>query len=228
MRSNIPRLFAGLPDAITASIFLIAWIAPSLPGPQYVNNLTLTMEFEFIVMHSSGFYGLVCAATGVSRSKRLGLLVGLTLLYLTFPLGFALAYASVWPLVAFAWLFVSRFAHIWTHPVADATETRRMLLLWAASGLAYVFGAALTVLLPLPHLGMTREFVASMHLSGSGEWIERPHTVIAFGALYFAVQAWLKYALAGIATVPGDAPENSRARRIGALLGKLVQKETQS
>ena len=36
-----------------------------------------------------------------------------------------------------------------------------------------------------------------MHLPGSGEWIERPYTVLAFGTLYFAVQAWVKYALSG-------------------------------
>jgi hypothetical protein len=186
------------------------------------------MLIEFIVMHSSAFYAVICASSNVSRNKRLAMLAGLTGLYLMFILGFALIYSSVWPLVAFAWLFASRFAHIWTHPVEDATETRRMMLLWVASGVAYVFGAALTVLLPLPHLGITPEFVASMHLSGSGEWVERPYTVIAFGALYFAVQAWLKYALAGISTVAHDAPENDRMRRIGSLSGKIVQKETQS
>lgn len=223
-----PRLFAVLPDAITAGVFLFAWIAPSIPGPRYVDNLTLTTLIELIVMHSSGFYGLICASSEVTRRRRLAMLGGLTAIYLTFIVGFALVYQSPWPVFAFAWLFASRFVHIWTHPVEDTTETRRMLLLWAGSGLAYVFGAALTVLLPLPHLGITPAFVASMHLSGSGEWIERPYTVLAFGALYFSLQAWLKYALAGIAAAPADAPEDGRARRIGPLLGATVSKATQS
>ena len=223
-----PRLFAVFPDAITAGVFLFAWIAPSIPGPHYVDNLTLTMLIELTVMHSSGFYALICASSELERGRRLAMLGGLTAIYLTFIVGFALVYHSPWPLLAFVWLFASRFVHIWTHPVEDKAETRRMLLLWVGSGLAYVFGAALTVLLPLPHLGITPAFVASMHLSGSGEWVERPYTVIAFGALYFSVQAWLKYALAGIAAVPHNAPEAGRGRRIGSLLGATVRKETQS
>ena len=222
------RLSAVLPDAITAGVFLFAWIAPSIPGPRYVGNLTLTMLIELIVMHSSGFYALICAGNEITRGRRLGMLGGLTALYLTFIIGFALVYHSPWPVFAFAWLFASRFVHIWTHPVEAKAETRRMLLLWVGSGLAFVFGAALTVLLPLPHLGITPAFVASMHLSGSGEWIERPYTLLAFGALYFSVQAWLKYALAGIAAVPNDAPEGGRASRVGSLLGAAVSKETQT
>jgi hypothetical protein len=218
MRIALPRLLASLPDALTATIFLFAWIAPSIPGPQYVANLTLTMLIEFIVMHSSAFYAVICAASEVSRGRRLAWLSCLTALYLTFILGFALAYQSVWPIAAFAWLFVSRFVHLWTHPVEDATDTRRMMLLWVASGVTYVFGAALTVLLPLPRFGLTPEFVASMHLSGSGEWIDRPYTVLAFGALYFGVQAWLKYALAGIGPVAQHSGFGDRLRVIGAAL----------
>lgn len=223
MRSTLPRLFTALPDALTAAIFLFAWIAPSIPGPHYVANLTLTMLFEFIVMHSSGFYAGICAASGISRNRRLGLLAGLTALYTMFILGFAIAFGSIWPIVAFAWLFASRFAHVWTHPVQDDTETRRMMLLWVGSGLAYVFGAALTVMLPLPRLGITPEFVTSMHLSGGGEWVERPQTAIAFGVLYFSLQAWLKYALTGISAAPRDVRADSRLRGNGAAVGSALR-----
>jgi hypothetical protein len=77
-----------------------------------------------------------------------------------------------------------------------------MMLLWGASAAAYVIGAIATVLLPLPALGITPDFVSSMHLSGSGEWIERPYTVLAFGTLYFGVLAWTKYALAAADAAP--------------------------
>lgn len=227
MRTSIPRLFAALPDALTASIFLFAWIAPSIPGPQYVANLTLTMPIEFIVMHSSAFYAVICAASDVSRGRRLGWLSGLTALYLLFILGFALAYRSAWPIVAFAWLFASRFVHLWTHPVEDATDTRRMMLLWVASGATYVLGAGLTALLPLPRLGVTPAFVASMHLSGGGEWVDRPYTVIAFGALYFAVQAWLKYALAGIGAATQGSRAGERTQSIGAAVSAQLQGKPQ-
>ena len=63
---------------------------------------------------------------------------------------------------------------------------------------------AIAVLLPLPSLGLTREFVHSMKLSGSGDLVEHPETLIAFGLIYFSLQAWLK-----VAMVPGAAARDS-------------------
>jgi hypothetical protein len=226
MQPIVPRLFAALPDAITAAVFLIAWVAPTIPGPEYVTNLTLVMLIEFIVMHSSGFYAGIAASGELARGKRALMLTGLTGLYLTFIVAFALAFASTWPIFAFAWLFASRFIHIWTHPVQSADETARMLQLWAVSVVAYIFGALATVFLPLPRLGMTPQFVASMHLSGSGEWIDRPYTVLAFGLLYFAAQAWAKYALSGDASPRSGAPANvfaQRITRIASVAGRRQQ-----
>jgi uncharacterized membrane protein YecN with MAPEG domain len=200
MRNVLPRLLAGLPDAVTAALFLTAWIDPSIPGPEYVKNLMLVMLIEFIVMHSSAFHSVIAADDGDSPIKRSLMLIGLSAFYLAFVAGFALAFDSTWPLFAFGWLFVSRFIHLWIHPAQSGAEGGRMMALWGASALAYLVGALATVMLPLPALGITPEFIASMHLPGSGEWIERPYTVLAFGALYFAVQAWVKYALSGADT----------------------------
>jgi hypothetical protein len=193
----MPRAFAAAPDAITASLYLVAWIAPTLPGPEAVKNLMLTMLIEFIVMHSSGFFAILAATGTASRGKRIALLTGFTCFYLLFVLAFSIGFDSIWPIFAFAWLLLSRSMHIWTHPSQSDGETGGMFLLLAASLATYVIGAAVTVSLPLPPLGITPDFVASMHLTGGGEWIERPYTVLAFGAIYFAVQAWVKYALAG-------------------------------
>jgi len=196
MRLTVPQLFAALPDAITAVLFLTAWIAPSALGPEYVTNLTLVMLIEFVVMHSSAFYAVLAANSSVPRSRRVAMLSGLTVFYFMFIAAFAFIFHSLWPIIAFAWLFASRFAHIWAQPVQSGTDTQRMMMLWAASGFTYIIGAVLTALLPLPRLGISPEFVASMHLSGSGVWVEQPYTVLAFGAIYFAVQARVKYAIA--------------------------------
>jgi hypothetical protein len=209
MRVTLPRLLAAAPDAITSAIFLTAWIAPSIPGPQAVKNLMLTMLIEFIVVHSSAFYAGIAASSEVSRLKRTLMMLGLAAFYMMFVGAFAFAFDSTWPLFAFGWLLLSRFAHLWTHPVQGSRETERMMMMWAASCGAYVLGAIATVALPLPALGMTPGFVASMHLSGSGEWIERPQTVLAFGWLYFAVQALVKYGLGDA----GDAPQAALTRR---------------
>jgi len=196
VRLTVPQLFAALPDAITAVLFLTAWIAPSALGPEYVTNLTLVMLIEFVVMHSSAFYAVLAANSSVPRSRRVAMLSGLTVFYFMFIAAFAFIFHSLWPIIAFAWLFASRFAHIWAQPVQSGTDTQRMMMLWAASGFTYIIGAVLTALLPLPRLGISPEFVASMHLSGSGVWVEQPYTVLAFGAIYFAVQARVKYAIA--------------------------------
>jgi hypothetical protein len=207
MRPSLPRLFAALPDAITATIFITAWVAPSVPGPEAVKNLMLTMLIEFIVVHSSAFYAGIAASSDVARAKRMLLMLGLAAFYMMFVFAFALAFDSTWPIYAFAWLLLSRFWHLWMHPSQASRETERMMMLWAASCGTYVFGALITAVLPLPALGVKPEFVASMHLSGSGVWIERPQTVLAFGLLYFAIQAWVKYALTDAdAAVPHPAP----------------------
>ena len=207
MRLSVNRLFAALPDAITAALFLTAWIAPRMLGAQYVKDLMLVMLMEFIVMHSSGFYAGLAAADSLSRGRRLLILCAFTVFYMVFIVGFALGFQSTWPIFAFLWLFASRFAHIWLQPQQGDEASARALLLWAVSGITYILGALLTVLLPLPPLGLTPDFVSTMQFSAntSGEWITRPWTVTAFGTLYFSVQAYAKYKLAVVPLKPAAA-----------------------
>lgn len=195
MRGFLPRLFAAMPDAITAGVFLSAWIAPGVVGPERIKNLMLTMLIEFIVVHSSGFYGGIMAMRDTSRLQREFALLGLAAFYLIFVVAFSLGFGSTWPIWAFVWLLGSRFVHLWFAPASDNAATTRLMMLWAVSVAAYVLGAIATVLLPLPALGITPDVITALHLSGSGEWIERPYTVLAFGTLYFGIQAWAKYAL---------------------------------
>ncbi len=197
MRNVLPRLLAGLPDAVTAALFLITWIDPSIPGPEYVKNLMLVMLIEFIVMHSSAFYSVIASDNGGPRIKRSLCLTGLSVFYLAFVAAFAFLFDSTWPLFAFAWLFISRFIHLWVNPAQSGAEAGRMMTLWSTSALTYLTGAIATVTLPLPEFGITPDVIRSMHLPGSGEWVDRPYTVLAFGTLYFSVQAWVKYALSG-------------------------------
>ena len=197
MENRFERLLVAAPDALTSALFLCAWFTPNLIGPAYAKNLMLTMLIEFIVMHSSGFYAGLATSTA-PRSQRIAALCALTAFYLLFIVGFSLAFHSVWPIIAFGWLFVSRFAHVWANN-GDA-QIGQAMALWVGSAVTYVIGAIVTVVLPLPALGLTNDFVASMHLSGSGEWIDRPQTVMAFGAIYFAIQSAMKYGFAKVGT----------------------------
>src|SRR6185312_13989842 len=105
-RLSLPRLFAAAPDTITAGVYLTAWVAPSIGGPETIKNLMLTMLIEFIVVHSSGFYAGIAALDGIGVYKRLAMLAGLGMFYMMFILAFAYAFASTWPIVAFGWLFL--------------------------------------------------------------------------------------------------------------------------
>ena len=227
MRPTLPRLFAALPDAMTASCFATTWAAPAINGPGAVTRLTEVMLMEFLIVHSTVFYALIAAASDVARGRRLAWLTGLSGFYLLFALGFSLADQSTWPLFAFAWLFISRFAHIWTRPLQSSVETSRMVKLWLLSVGAYLFGAFVTTVLPLPRFGMTPAFVASLHINGSGEWDTRPQTVLAFGVLYFSIQAWAKYVMAGAAQPSPTAPAEPDilAQRISRI-ARIVTRET--
>ena len=189
------RLLAALPDALTSMLFLIGWIAPGFLGPGRVKDLMLTMLIEFVVMHSSGFYAAIASMSDVSRSKRLLAITALSAFYLVFVLGFSFGFHSTWPIWAFGWLFVSRFLHLWTTKSEPSENMQRMMTSWVISGMAYLGGVFATIFLPLPALGLTPTAIAALEIpqNMSGLWIEKPWTVIAFGALYFAILAWSKF-----------------------------------
>ena len=64
-------------------------------------------------------------------------------------------------------------------------------------------------MLPLPRLGIDAALAQSIALPGSsGLWVEQPHRVVAFGLLYFAATAALKWRVAAGQSVP--APRLAR------------------
>ena len=193
----LQRLLAALPDAITAGIFLTAWVTPMRFGPDYVRNLTLVMAMEFIVIHSSIFYAVI-AGVDIARGRRIKWLAALSCVYLVFVFGFAIQYKSSWPILAFAWLFLSRFLHVWLSRVSTEVEARRMVHLWAVSVVAYLFGAFTTILAPLPELGLNSAFDSAMMQSGGTGWSSGgTHRTLAFGLLYFSILALAKFAMSG-------------------------------
>jgi hypothetical protein len=191
-RRSLPRFFAAAPDALTAGLYLLAWIAPATLGPDKVKALLLGMFIEFLVMHSSIAFEGIDGDPKSARATRLWRLAGLTLFYGLFIAGFAWAFDNFWPVLAFAWLFVCRFFHLLAYPTGSEPAPTSF---WVATLGTLFVAMAIAVLLPLPSLGLTREFVHSMKLSGSGDLVEHPETLIAFGLIYFSLQAWLKVAM---------------------------------
>ena len=193
MLAQLRSALAALPDALTALVFLAAWIAPLHWGRELVGNLMLVMLLEFLVVHSGGFIGQVVLSPAVSRAAKTAAVVGFGAFYMIFVLAFSLAFHRPWAVAAFTWLLFGKLVTVWLSPVPPAREVQRQKLLWGVSVMLYLAGVFATSLLPLPRLGLQPDVVAQLGLPGKGLWVERPHTVIAFGALYFGALAALKW-----------------------------------
>ncbi len=198
MRNVIPRLGVAGPDCLTAATYLLAWIAPTQLDPVRFRNLLAAIVIEFLVLHASALYGFGIAKRADRLDRRAWILGGLSVLYLI-PITFmAVQLRTVGPILAFFWLFTSRFAFILIHPESAAAETRRTITLWGISLLAFLVGFIAVNKIPLPALGLTPHFVASLSMSGHpNPNAQPPQITIAFGVFYFLVQAGAKFRLAG-------------------------------
>lgn len=187
---GLARAASAAPELVASATYLIAWIAPGRLDPPLVRMLLLGMLVEFLVVHSNGLIGgIVFGTRGEGRSK-VGLLAGLAALYLLFAGGFSLAFGSWMPLWTIGWLLGSRLWTLVVDPRDGDAERGRQMGLWALSAVLYVAGVMVTVILPLPELGLDAAARATLDLPGEGLWIDQPHRVMAFGFLYFGLVAW--------------------------------------
>jgi hypothetical protein len=187
------RAFAAAPDAITALCYAATWALPLAWGAGAVKTLALVMLMEFLVVHSGGFLGATVFAEGMSKAKKSLALLGFGSFYLLFAGAFSLAFHAWWPLLSFVWLLGSRLALLWLAPLPREAEASRQMHLWALSVGAYLFAVFMGVLLPLPRLGVTEAVLPQLGLTGSGLWVEKPHTVLCSGLLYFGIMSWAKW-----------------------------------
>lgn len=180
-------LAAAIPDFCIALFFLAAWFEPFRFGPGVIHALLLTMILEFIIVHSSGFMGVVSFSKGRS-SKKLLSLFGLGLLYTIFVGAFCLTEGVLWPLISFWALTVNRMLVVLLNRGPEDSPGLYLGASWGMSVVFYLGGCFLTLLAPVPELGLAPYEPADFGLTGSGEWIEGPHRVVAFGVVYFTLQ----------------------------------------
>jgi hypothetical protein len=191
--SDMTRSRAGflsaLPDIGFAGVFLVTWIRPSTFGPFMVKWLLVVMMVEFIIVHASGFMGVV--ATGPSsRAARVFLLSVLGAFYTLFAGGASLVFRSWWPITAFWGQTLNRMLGVILGQATDAEQRDLVMSGWAAAVTFYLGGCFATILLPIPRLGITPEVVAAQRIPGGGLWVDHPEKVIAFGVIYFGLTAW--------------------------------------
>jgi hypothetical protein len=192
-RSPLMRGLSALPDAVSAGFFLLVWVAPMALGAGSVKTAMLIMMVEFIMVHSAGFLGTTAYAENISRANKVKALIGFTLFYLVFILSFSLIFAEWWPIIAFGWLLLAKFGIALDRRAPASDQRTRAQSGWGLSVIAYLGGVFSTLILPIPRLGISKELQPLFDIPGSGEWVDNPHTVVAFGALYFGFLAWVKW-----------------------------------
>lgn len=200
IKALFARILAALPDAVTATVFLGLWVAPQYFGAGAVGNGMLVMLVEFVLLHAAILVplGVAWVATRYKTDRSLiAAIVGIAAFYLLFLGAFSYAFGAWWPLLAFAWTMLAKFTV--ALPIASAKRGAgsRQGAVWLVSVLAYLGLAFLTLLLPLPELGIAGHdgSVLGIPDGASGAWVSNPHKVIAFGFLYFTILAYSKWKL---------------------------------
>ena len=176
-----------LPDLVTCAFFVIVWSNPLLFGPLSVKTAMLTMLLEFYLVHATGFFTVIANDSQGSRWKRIGMLAGLSSLYVLMIGAFAYSFGEWWPLAAFGWLLAGKAAWIWQNPSGDEDATMKQMAAWAGSVVLFLGGVAYTTIAEIPRWGMTEALQPGfgLDMASEGIWESQPHRVVAFGALYF-------------------------------------------
>jgi hypothetical protein len=180
-------LGAALPDFALAAFLLSVWRDPLGRGDGMVGHLLLLMLLEFIIVHASGFMAGIIHGPG-TRPRKVGRLFLLGLLESIFVGGFSISFRAWWPFWSFWGLTINRMLGVLLNPVGDNDPGRFLGRHWAMSVVFYLGGTFLTLVAPVPRLGITEAVLPRLGLEGGGVWIEEPWRVLAFGVVYFTAQ----------------------------------------
>jgi len=181
---SIQSVFSSMPDFAIGALFIYTWLYPRAIEKNMVASLMLVMLMEFIVIHSVGFMGNVAVSSMLKR-KKVTTILGLGLFYTLFVAGFAAGFNVWWPIIAFWGLTFNRLLGLLTGQAQAGREKILLQKSWAVGALFYLLFVFVTILLPIPRLGVTRSAVHGLYLGSGGVWVSQPHRVIAFGAMYF-------------------------------------------
>ena len=191
LRVAVGALAVTAPDMAMALTCLVTWAAPGLLGADVVGYVVTTLLLEFFVIHSAAFMG-VAAVAPFPRALRVAIVVALGGLYMLMLQPIARVTGQPWIVWAFWGLVLNR---LWAlaAPAVDAglRSSQPVQSEWLRCGLLYVGLAVITSLLPVPTLGFAVDG-AWQRAAGTGLWVDAPQHAMAFGALYFGGNAWLR------------------------------------
>lgn len=191
-RLPFSHIISGLPDIILGLTFLVTWIDPTALGDDMVPFLFQVMLLEFIIIHSSGFMGALMFSK-IDRKKKFISFLLLGGFYMLFAGSFAWGFQSWWPVIAFGGLLFNRMLSILTGQSPDGNEQFFAMKMWGVSVAFYLLTVFFAILIPLPALGISSDLLS--HLDISGEFVDEPHLMIAWGFLYFTLTGLYEFSL---------------------------------
>jgi hypothetical protein len=179
-------ILSALPDFLLAGACLLIWVSPTTFDPLMVRRITELTLLEFIVVHSAPFAGIV-ALSGLRLLPKVAALVGLGALYMLFAWGFAAAFESDWPMIAFFALMLNRLLPVLLGVVPSAAQRNYMISCWVVGAIAYLLTVFAAALLPIPALGVTPAIIEAQQFTAGGLWTAEPFRPLFMGALYFGI-----------------------------------------
>jgi hypothetical protein len=183
------NVLSSIPDFLMGLAFLATWIDPTSLGDDMVSYMFQVMLLEFIIIHSAGFMSGVIYGNS-PRAQKIKIIIGLGLFYTLFVAGFAVGFNSWWPVIAFWGLMFNRMMSVLTGQTETGKENEFVKNLWGLNVFCYLVSIFVVIFLPLPALGVSSSDLS--HLNMSGDFVDQPEKMMAWGFLYFSMVGWFE------------------------------------
>lgn len=164
-----------------AAVFGRALLSPEAHVDFIFRTGMLVFLIEFLSVHS-GF--LFIGLTGEGGAKSLGIKISLLAVYAIFAFGFGILSKNIYvPVIFLLGLTAKFFAQKATHdPILPILSIP--LLILSVIVVVFALPERLETLFPFPEAVMAQKPAGS-----GGEFVDRPQTLLAWGALYYPVVA---------------------------------------
>jgi len=180
---SVFSLLGAIMNGWLASLFLSLWLHPQSNDVEMINNLTILVVFEFVLVHSGVFMSIL----GRSWKGWAGFIV----FYGIFALAFNAMVNDNQILIIYGVVVLNRMLPV----ILSSKKTGKaqgllMSFIYATIYLvllfSVVFGSSY-----IPQFGLTEAFLesadfSSINLEGGG-FFEVPHIIMCFGVLYYLI-----------------------------------------
>ena len=183
LKISVFSLLGAIMNGWLAYIFLSLWLRPQASDVEMINNLTILVIFEFVLVHSGVFMSIL----GRSWKGWAGFIV----FYGIFALAFNAMVNDNQILIIYGIVVLNRMLPvILSSKKTDKAQGLLMSFVYATIYLVLLFSVILGSSY-IPQFGLTEAFLGSadfsvINLEGGG-FFEAPHIIMCFGVLYYLI-----------------------------------------